>query len=112
MRWTAAAIGMTVAAFVVAAGWMVWVISQGTNQVIDITVGPPSQFMEHEWWAFRYAAGLLAAFIIGVAAIVTVTVRPPVNQTLRLAVGVVAGLETLVFGFVWFALVVMPLSSP
>lgn len=111
MRWTAAAIGMTVAAFVVAAGWMAWVISQGTNQVIVITEGPPN-FMEHEWWAFRYAAGLLAAFPIAVAAIVTVNIRPPVNQTLRLAIGVVAGLEILVFGFVWFALVVMPLSSP
>lgn len=112
MRWTAAAIGMTVAALVVAAGWMAWVISQGTNQVIDITVGSPPQLMEHEWWAFRYAAGLLAAFIIAVAVFVTVNVRPPVNQTLRLALGGVAGLEILVFGFVWFALVVFPLSSP
>ena len=113
MRWTAAAIAMTVTAFVVAVAWMAWVISQGTNQVIVITVsqGTTPQFMQHEWWVFRYAAALLAAFIIAVAAIVTVNVRPPASRRLRLAIGVAAGLEVVVFGVVWFSLVVMPFPA-
>ena len=111
-RWTPLAIGMTLASFVVAAAWMAWVISQGTGQVIDITVtqGAP-QFWESEGRAFRYAATLLAAFIIAVAALVILIVRPPANRRLRLATGVVAGLEVLVFGFIWFSLVVMPFPA-
>ncbi len=97
MRWTAIAIGLALAAFLVAGGWMAWVVSQGTNQVI-----------QPGWWAFRYAAALLAAFVIAMAALVTVRSRPPGNQTTALAVGVVATLEILLFGVVWFALVVMP----
>jgi hypothetical protein len=45
------------------------------------------------------------------AAQITLRVRPPANRTMRIAIGVVAGLEILVFGVVWFALVVMPLLA-
>ncbi|HEY8796559.1 MAG TPA: hypothetical protein VIO85_01705 [Candidatus Dormibacteraeota bacterium] len=112
MRWTAFAIGMTVAALVIAAAWMAWVISQGTDQPITITITvsptPPSRPV---WWAFRYAAALLVALVIAIAALTTVNVRPPANRALRIAVGVVAGLEVLVFGVVWFSLVVMPFPA-
>ena len=110
MRWTAFAIGMIVAALVIAAAWMAWVISQGTGQVITITISPtpPSRPV---WWAFQYAAALLVALVIAIAALVTVNVRPPANRVLRIAVGVVAALEVLVFGVVWFALVVMPFPA-
>ena len=91
---------MTVAAFVIAAAWMAWVVSQGTNQ-----------FVEQGWPSFRYAAALSVALVIAMAALVTVNVRPPANRTLRLAVGVAAGLEILVFGVFWFSLVVVPFPA-
>jgi TRAP-type C4-dicarboxylate transport system permease small subunit len=100
VRWTGVAIGLTVAAFVIAAAWMAWVISQGTNQ-----------FIVQGWPSFRYAAALSVALVIAVAALVTVNVRPPANRTFRLAVGVAAGLEILVFGAVWFSLVVVPFPA-
>jgi len=110
VRWTGLAIGLTVAAFVIAAGWLAWGVIQGTNQPITITVGPapPSR---PAWWAFQYAAALLVALILAVAALITLRVRPPANRTLRIAIGVVAGLEVLVFGVVWFSLVVMPFPA-
>ena len=67
--------------------------------------------MEHEWWAFRYTAALLAALIIAVAALITVIARPPASRKLRRAVGAAAGLEILVFGVVWFSIGVMPLLA-
>ena len=88
------------AALLIAAGWMAWVVSQGTNQLI-----------QPGWWAFRYAALLLVAFAAALASLLTVTIRPRTNRTAA-AVRVVAGLETLLFGFVWFGLVVFPFSSP
>ena len=97
MRWTAIATGLTFAAFLIAAGWMAWVVSQGTNQVI-----------QPGWWVFRYAAALLAALVIAMAALLAVRIRPPANQTAALAIGIVASLEILLFGVVWLALVVMP----
>ena len=76
---------------------MAWVVSQGTNQLI-----------QPGWWAFQYAALLLVAFLTALAALLTVTIRPSANSTGAGAIRVVAGLEILLFGFVWFALVVMP----
>jgi hypothetical protein len=109
VRWTGAAIAMTVAAFVIAAGWLAWVVSQGTNQTITITIiVSPTSPTRPAWWAFQYSAALLVALILAVAALITLRVRPPANATLRIAIGVVAGLEVLVFGVVWFSLVVMP----
>ena len=109
MRWTAFAIGMTVAALVIAAGWMAWVVSQEPITItITVSPTPPSR---PAWWAFQYAAPLLVALVIAIAALVTVNVRPPANRALRIAVGVVAGLGVLVFGVVWFSLVVMPLLA-
>src|SRR2546422_114083 len=35
VRWTEVSIGLAVAASVVAAAWMAWVVSQGTNQPIQ-----------------------------------------------------------------------------
>jgi hypothetical protein len=101
MRWTAVAIGMTIAAFVIAAAWMVWVMNQPIAITITVSPAAPSR---PGWWAFQYAAPLSGAFILAVAAVVTVNVRPPANRAVRLAIGVVAGLEVLVFGAVWFSL--------
>lgn len=100
MRWTGVAIAMTAASFVIAAGWMAWVVSQPIT--ITITVSPTSP-SRPAWWAFQYAAALLVALIFAVAALITLRVRPPANRTLRIAIGVVAGLEVLVFGVVWFS---------
>jgi hypothetical protein len=109
MRWTAFAIGMTVAALVIAAGWMAWVVSQEPITItITVSPTPPSR---PAWWAFQYAAALLVALIVAIAALVTVNVRPPANRALRIAVGVIAGLEVLVFGLIWFSVVVMPLLA-
>lgn len=108
MRWTAFAIGMTVAALVIAAGWMAWVVSQPITITITVSPTPPSR---PAWWAFQYASALLVALVIAIVALVTVNVRPPANRALRIAVGVVSGLEALVFGVVWFSLVVMPLLA-
>jgi len=94
------AIALAVVALLVAGGWMLWVVSQGTNQ-----------FIEPGWSAFRYAAALLLAFAFAIAAVITVKLREPANRRITLAVGVIAGLEGLLFGFVWFALVVMPFPS-
>lgn len=94
MRWTVASIGMAGGASLLAAAWMAWVISQGTGQ-----------FIEQGWPALRYAAPLAAALVIAVGALVTVNVRPPAKSTLRVAIGVTAGLEILVFGVFWFSLV-------
>jgi len=100
MRRTALAIVLAAVALLVATGWMTWVIGQGTIQVVE-----PS------WEAFRYAAPLLVAFVIALSALLTVTIRPPTNRRAT-AVRFVAGLETLLFGVVWFAVGVFPLSSP
>ena len=108
MRWTAFAIGMTAAALVIAAGWMAWVPSQPITITITVSPTAPSRPV---WWAFQYAVALLVALILAVAALITLRVRPPANRTLRIAIGVVAGLEVLVFGVVWFSLVVMPLPA-
>lgn len=89
MRWTATSVVLAVIAFLVAAVWMVWVVSQGTNQ-----------FIQPGWWAFRYAAPLLVALASALAAVFTVRRRPPANMTAAVAIGVVAGLESLVFGVV------------
>jgi hypothetical protein len=105
VRWTGVAIGMTAAALVIAGGWIAWVVSQPIT--ITITVGPASP-SRAAWWAFQYAAALLVALILAAAALITLRVRPPANRTLRIAIGVVAGLEVLVFGVVWFLLVVIP----
>jgi hypothetical protein len=53
----------------------------------------------------------LVALIVAIAALVTVNVRPPANRASRIAVGVIAGLEVLVFGLIWFSMVVMPLLA-
>ena len=108
MRWTAFAIGMTTAAFVIAAGWMAWVLRRPTTITITVSPTAPSRPV---WWAFQYAAALLVALILAVAALITLRIRPPANRTLRIAIEVAAGLEILVFGVVWFALVVMPLLA-
>jgi hypothetical protein len=101
MRWTAVAIGMTIAAFVIAVAWMVSVMNQPIAITITVSPAPPSR---PGWWAFQYAAPLLGAFILAVGAVVSVNVRPPANRVVRLAISVVAGLEVLVFGAVWFSL--------
>jgi hypothetical protein len=101
MRRTAIATVLAAAALLVATVWMACVVSQGTNQPI-----------QPGWWAFRYAALLLVAFAAALGSLLAVTIRPPANRSATTAIQVVAGLETLLFGVVWFALVVMPLSSP
>ena len=108
MRWTAFAVGMTAAAFLITAGWMAWILSQPITITITVSPTAPSRPV---WSAFQYAAPLLVALILAVAALITLRVRPPVNRTLRIGIGVVAGLEILVFGVVWFSLVVMPLLA-
>ena len=80
---------------------MAWVVSQGSEQVIH-----PG------WWAFRYAAVLLGALVLALAALIVTTKRPPVSSRIGLAIQVVAGLETLAFGLTWISLAVVPLSSP
>ena len=94
MRWIATSAGLTITAFAVAAAWMVWVISQGTNQEI-----------QPGWSAFRYAAPLLGALVSSVAAFVTVMIGPEPKRGASVAIGVVAGLESMLFGFVWAGLV-------
>jgi hypothetical protein len=68
MRRTAIETVLAAAALPVAAGWVGWVVSQGTNQLIH-----PG------WWAFRYAALLLVAFVTALAALLTVMIRPPAD---------------------------------
>jgi hypothetical protein len=94
MRWIAASAGLTIVGFAVAAVWMVWVISQGTNQEI-----------QPGWSAFRYSAPLLGALVSSVAAFVTVMISPEPKRGVSVAIGVVAGLESMLFGFVWAFLV-------
>ena len=95
MRWmTATSAGLTIAGFAVAAAWMVWVISQGTNQEIQPGCA-----------AFRYSAPLLVALVSSVAALVTVMVSPEPKRAISVAIGVVAGLESMLFGVVWAFLV-------
>ena len=94
MRWTAATAGLTIVGLAVATTWMVWVISQGTNQEI-----------QPGWSAFRYAAPLLGALVSSVAAFVTVMVSPEPKPKALVPIGVVAGLESMLFGFVWAGLV-------
>jgi hypothetical protein len=93
MRWIAASAGLAIAGFAVAAAWMVWVISQGTNQEI-----------QPGWSAFRYSVPLLVALISSVAAFVTVMVSPGPKRGASVAIGVVAGLESMLFGLVWAGL--------
>jgi hypothetical protein len=95
-----AAIGLAVASLVIAAAWQGSVVSQGTNQLI-----------QPGWWAFRYGAVLLLALVLAVAALVTVKLRPPTHRRARLAIEVVAGLEILFFGVVWFSLVIIPFPA-
>jgi hypothetical protein len=90
-------VGLAAVSLVVAAAWMAWSVGQGTNQ-----------FIQPGWWAFRYTALLLVALVLALSAVVSVRIRPPANRTVALAVGVVAGLEGLLFGFVWIALVLQP----
>src|SRR6266576_3948783 len=69
VRWTGVTIGLTVAAFVIAAGWMAWVVSQEPITItITVSPTPPSR---PAWWAFQYAAVLLVALIVAIAALVT-----------------------------------------
>jgi len=96
---------MPAAAFVIAVGWLAWVVSQPITVTITVSSTSPSR---PALWAFQYAAPLLIALILAVAALITLRVRPPANRTLRIAIGVVAGLEVLVFGVVWFSLVATP----
>jgi hypothetical protein len=46
------------------------------------------------------------------AALLTVKIKKPTSHTVARTVGVVAGLETLLFGFVWMALVFQVFVSP
>jgi len=71
-RWTAASIGLAVVAFVVAATWMGWVVSQGTDQLI-----------QPGWWAFRYAAPLVIALVLALAALITARIKPQANRKNR-----------------------------
>jgi hypothetical protein len=97
MRWTVVAIGQAVVASLVAASWLGWVVSQGTNQLI-----------QPGWRAFLYAGSLFVALVIAQSALITVRFKLPGKGTTGLAIRAVAGLESLVFGVVWFGLVVMP----
>jgi len=99
---------MTATAFVIAAGWLARIVSQPVT--ITITASPTSP-SRPVWGAFQYAAALLVALILAVAALMTVRVRPPANRTLRIAIGVVDVAEVLVFGVVWFSLVVIPFRA-
>ena len=101
MHWTIGATGLVIASLVCASAWMAWVAGQGTDQLI-----------QPGWWAFRYAALLLLALVMALAALIIATIRAPANRSAGLAIRVVSGLEILFFGLVWFSLVVMPLSSP
>lgn len=102
---------MTVAAFIVAAAWVTSIVSQATQGFVVVITEGTVPVMEHELWAFRYAAPLLASLIIAVAAFVTVIARPPASRKLGRAIGVAAGLEIGVFGLVWFSIVIAPLSA-
>lgn len=93
-RWLAAGAGLALAGGGLATAWMVWVINQGTNQEL-----------QPGWPAFRYAAPLLGALVLSVAAWVSVMAAPTPVGRARVAVGVVAGLESLLFGVVWAGLV-------
>jgi|SRR5579859_1570720 len=93
-RWTIASAGLAGAGFAAAAAWMVWVVSQGTNQEI-----------EPGWSALRYSAPLLGALVSSVAAFVTVMVSPEPKRKASIAIGAVAGLESVLFGLVWAGLV-------
>jgi succinate dehydrogenase hydrophobic anchor subunit len=95
-----ASIGLAASSLGLASAWQGWVIRQGTNQLI-----------QPGWWAFRYGAVLLLALVLAVAGLVTVKLRPPTNRRARLAIEVVAGLEILLFGVVWFSLVIMPFPA-
>jgi len=94
MRWTAASVGLAAAGFAIAGAWMVWVVSQGTNQEI-----------QPGWSALRYSAPLLGALVSSVAAFVTAMVSPEPKRKASVAIGVVAGLESMLFGLVWACLV-------
>jgi hypothetical protein len=96
-----ASIGLAGSSLGLASAWQGWVIMQGTNQLI-----------QPGWWAFRYAALLLAALALAVVALVMATRRPPADPRVGLAIRVVCGLEILLFGVVWFSLVVFPLGVP
>src|SRR5258708_39992976 len=96
MRWTATSGGLVVGALLVAAAWQGWVISQGTSQLI-----------QPGWRAFRYATPLLVALVMAFAGLITVRIRPPANRTTALTIGVMAGLELLLFCLGWVLLLVM-----
>jgi hypothetical protein len=94
MRWTVASVGLAGVGFAIAAAWMVWVVSQGTNQEI-----------EPGWSALRYSAPLLGALVSSVAAFVTVMVSPQPKRKASIVIGAVAGLDSMLFGLVWAGLV-------
>ena len=94
MRWTAASAGLSAAALAVAAAWMAWVINQGTNQEL-----------QPGWSALRYSAPLLVALVSSVAGFVTVMASPEPRARASVAIGVVACLESVLFGVVWAGLV-------
>src|SRR5690242_6221764 len=90
MRWITASAGLTVAGLAIATAWMAWVISQGTN--LEIQPG---------WSAFRYSAPLLVALVSSLAAFVTAMASPEPKRRGLIAIGVVVGLQSVLFGFVW-----------
>lgn len=100
MRWTVASLSLTTAALSVFTAWMIWVVSQGSNQ--EIEPGLP---------AFRYSLPLFCALVASVAAFVTVMVRRPPRGGALGAIGVVAALESALFAVLWFALVAVPFPA-
>ena len=97
--WTAVSAALVLGAFLVAGLWLAWVASQRTGQTI-----------EPGWQAFRYGSALLAALLLALTAFLVTRFTSLVNSSARFAIGVVAGLEVILFGVVWFSLVVMPFS--
>ena len=100
MRPAAVGVTLVIAAFLIAAGWVAWVASQGNNQ-----------FIEPGLAAFRYSAALFLALVLTTSAVVTIRLRPPNNPRVASAIGVLGGLQALLFGVVWFTLVVMPFPA-
>src|SRR5262245_58318975 len=101
MRATATSASPAGMALILASVWMMWVISQGTGQVVES--GLPG---------LRYASTLSIAILFALAALVAVRLMPLPNRRVGLMIGLGASLEILIFGVVWFGLVVMPLGDP
>ncbi len=98
--WTVVSAALVLGAFLVAGFWLAWVASQGIGQSI-----------EPGWQAFRYAEALLIALLLALVAFLVARFTSLVNRSARFAIGVVAGLEVVLFGVVWFSLVVMPFPA-